>query len=405
MFRQLLTLQFSLLSIVAFSQSMNTYTNREEIVTRLGKYLHPDNLGLIEFYDASSREKVKDLVIDITEQGPEKLNINNLVIKGKSGVTDLTDSLKHCTYNLLKDGGVSFTFSAGKDYQICLKQDGYIPQQYTVNWRELLLNKEVGLIVNKLDCKSLTGLVSSKNVLFDLSDLNLRLLDKVNKEEKKISMNAWGSFNLFLEYNKAYLLEFYEGDVKKHTIELPVLCKDHSFDNVISKTKDFDFVLQESTGSRIIIPTKHWTNTDFLINNYNKQELLQHFLDNNAAEIRKGIVFQLSNYSYDYVKLEFSEQSKKEFALLDQLLHMYPGMKISINVHTDSEGSNSFNQRFTYDIAEKISRILSNRGIDKNRILSRGMGEAFPLLDTDPMLTDKEKDLRNRRVEVEILEF
>ena len=384
---------------------MNNYINREEIVNRLNKYLHQDKKGLIEFYDVNTKEKIKDIDIEIIEKAPERFNSTKLIDKTDSIVNAEYPTGKRSPYFKLKDGGITFDVNIGMDYQINLKQDGFVHQEYYINWRELLLNKEVGLVVKKLDCLNLNGLVTSKNVLFDLAALKLKLIDKLNKKERILSVNAWGAFALYLEYNTAYLLEFYDNNIKKQSIELPALKRNQAFLNVISNTEDFDFVLQESSGARVILPTKLWNNTDYQLVNYNKQSLLNHFLDENTMEMKRGLVFQLSNYNYNYVKLEFSEASKKEFDLLDQLLHLYPTMKISINVHTDSEGSTAFNQRFTYDIAEKINRYLCGRGIEKSRILSRGMGEAFPLINTDPSLNEKEKDLRNRRVEVEVLEF
>lgn len=405
MFRILLTLQISLISIFANSQSLNTYINREEIVNRLNKYLHQDKKGHIEFYDVNTKEKIKDIDVEIIEKAPEKFNSAKLVGKAVSTVNTENPIENRSSYFKLKEGGIAFDVKIGMDYQINLKQDGFVHQEYCINWRELLLNKEVGLVVKKVDCMNLNGLVTSKNVLFDLTVLKLKLIDKLNKKERILSINAWGAFALFLEYNTSYLLEFYDGNIKKQSIELPPLKKNQPFLNVISSTEDYDFVLQESSGARVILPTKLWNNTDYQLINYNKQSLLNHFLEDNSVEMKRGLVFQLSNYNYNYVKLEFSKASLKEFDLLDQLLHLYPTMKISINVHTDSEGSTAFNQRFTYDIAEKINRYLCGRGIEKSRILSRGMGEAFPLIITDPSLNEKEKDLRNRRVEVEVLEF
>ncbi|HMG14856.1 MAG TPA: OmpA family protein [Saprospiraceae bacterium] len=379
---------------------MNSYINREEIVNRLAKSLHPDNLGVINFYDESSKDKIKDLNIEIYELGKEKVNTASLVGIKESAPKDLFTEYKKSTIIKLNDGGYCFEVKPDKDYQISVKQGGFPQNQYKVNWRELILNKEVGLLIKKLDCKTLAGTITSKNVLLEMTNLQLRLIDKETKKETSLDLSASGAFGLLSECNKSYILEIFENNIKKHSIELTSFKKDQSFKDVVYNGKDFDFLLQEANSNRVIIPTSLLTNQDLTMINFNQNDLLVHFLNHQEFDIHKGMVFQLTNYSFDYGKLEFSESSKKEFDLLNQLLNLYPGMKVSINVHTDAAGSVSYSQRFTYDIAEKISRYLTNRGIDKARILSRGMGKSFPLENSD-----KDNSLRNRRVEVEILEF
>lgn len=66
--------------------------------------------------------------------------------------------------------------------------------------------------------------------------------------------------------------------------------------------------------------------------------------------------------------------------------------------HTDSSGSDAYNERLSRLRAEEVQRYFINDcGIDAKRLEAVGLGERFPLEDTDP------KSDQNRRVEFQAL--
>jgi hypothetical protein len=70
-----------------------------------------------------------------------------------------------------------------------------------------------------------------------------------------------------------------------------------------------------------------------------------------------------------------------------------------IGGHTNSNGSETFNLRLSDARAFEVMRWLAERGIDPARLVSKGYGEAQPLVpDTDP-----EAASLNRRVEFRVL--
>lgn len=72
---------------------------------------------------------------------------------------------------------------------------------------------------------------------------------------------------------------------------------------------------------------------------------------------------------------------------------------ILISGHTNSNGSEAYNQRLSDARAFEVMRWLAERGVDPARLMSKGYGEAQPLVpDTDP-----EAQTLNRRVEFRLL--
>jgi len=74
--------------------------------------------------------------------------------------------------------------------------------------------------------------------------------------------------------------------------------------------------------------------------------------------------------------------------------------KIRIEGHTDDRGSDSYNQRLSESRASAIMRYLVEAGIDPDRLVAVGYGEARPIDDNG---TEEGRE-RNRRVEFTILE-
>ena len=67
--------------------------------------------------------------------------------------------------------------------------------------------------------------------------------------------------------------------------------------------------------------------------------------------------------------------------------------------HTDSIGSDAYNQKLSVRRAESVKAYLVSKGIEPNRVYTEGKGEK------QPVASNKTKDGRqkNRRVEIEII--
>ena len=89
-------------------------------------------------------------------------------------------------------------------------------------------------------------------------------------------------------------------------------------------------------------------------------------------------------------------------AILDQAidaLKRYPEIKVELDGHTDSIGTDAYNQKLSERRAQIVSDYLTSHGIDPSRITAvKGFGESQPI-DTN---STKEGRARNRRTELKV---
>jgi outer membrane protein OmpA-like peptidoglycan-associated protein len=82
-------------------------------------------------------------------------------------------------------------------------------------------------------------------------------------------------------------------------------------------------------------------------------------------------------------------------------LVQYPNSIIDVYGHTDSTGSDAFNQRLSEQRAQSVTNYMVSRGVASTRIRWQGYGETQPIADNG---TDFGR-ARNRRVEIKIIPF
>ena len=94
---------------------------------------------------------------------------------------------------------------------------------------------------------------------------------------------------------------------------------------------------------------------------------------------------------------------KPEFRMtLDSIarsMSQYPNSLIDVYGHTDSTGSDPYNQTLSENRARTVANYLATQGVSATRIRSQGFGETMPIADN---MTDEGRR-RNRRVEIKIV--
>ena len=136
--------------------------------------------------------------------------------------------------------------------------------------------------------------------------------------------------------------------------------------------------------------------------------VIGHKMDKQAAEIAKtvpdakvervgeGIVVEFSsNVLFGFDSSNLSADAKVNLDKLVKILNVYPDTDIEVQGHTDSKGSQSYNQSLSENRAGEVSGYLFNNGISNNRIRTKGFGENMPKYDNN---TENGRS-QNRRVE------
>lgn len=74
-----------------------------------------------------------------------------------------------------------------------------------------------------------------------------------------------------------------------------------------------------------------------------------------------------------------------EIDRVTNVLNNYPQTTIRIEGHTDSTGSEDYNQRLSEKRAEAVKNALIHRGVDPRRIQAVGYGESQPISSNNAM--------------------
>jgi len=89
-------------------------------------------------------------------------------------------------------------------------------------------------------------------------------------------------------------------------------------------------------------------------------------------------------------------------AKLSDLVDKIKGINLEVIIavgHTDSVGSDAYNQKLSLRRSQAVKAYLISKGIDKTRIYTEGKGEKQPVADNKT----KEGRAKNRRVEIEVV--
>ena len=89
-------------------------------------------------------------------------------------------------------------------------------------------------------------------------------------------------------------------------------------------------------------------------------------------------------------------------AKLDDLVEKIKGINLEVIIavgHTDSVGSDAYNQKLSIRRSEAVKAYLVSKGIEKNRVYTEGKGEKQPIADNKTA----EGRAKNRRVEIEVV--
>ena len=129
------------------------------------------------------------------------------------------------------------------------------------------------------------------------------------------------------------------------------------------------------------------------------KELEQNIKGAKVERVGEGIQVTFeSGLLYDFDSDVVRPEAKTNLRELALSLEKYPGSDLLILGHTDSQGSDEYNQGLSERRANAAAGYLRSQGVSGSRIATRGLGE------TEPVASNETEAGRqaNRRVEVSI---
>jgi OmpA-OmpF porin, OOP family len=196
--------------------------------------------------------------------------------------------------------------------------------------------------------------------------ITLYLVDKKTNEKieiKKDSTNQTGSYFMKLEQGNNYQLHFHK----------PGYFKNH-----------YDVSTENIFESDTIVMNAMW-----------------------MEKIPKEPIV-VKNIYYPFDKSYLTEESKTVIdTTLLLILVENPEIIIEVSSHTDSKGSDAYNDRLSQDRAQSVVNYLIEKGIDKKRLKAKGYGERVPIApnENEDGSDNEEGRAKNRRTEFKIIGF
>jgi OOP family OmpA-OmpF porin len=117
-----------------------------------------------------------------------------------------------------------------------------------------------------------------------------------------------------------------------------------------------------------------------------------------AAPVSEKVTFAADAF-FDFDKSVLKPEAK---AKLDDLVGKTSAVALEVIIavgHTDSAGTDAYNQKLSVARSEAVKAYLVGKGIEKNRVYTEGKGEKQPVADNKT----SEGRAKNRRVEIEVV--
>ena len=115
-----------------------------------------------------------------------------------------------------------------------------------------------------------------------------------------------------------------------------------------------------------------------------------------TRDTARGLIVNMSDVLFDFGKYTLRPGARERLAKLSGVVLAHPGLKLDVEGHTDSIGSEQFNQKLSEDRAQAVRDYLVAQGLRADNITSRGFGKMRPVASNDT----NEGRQQNRRVEI-----
>src|ERR1700674_1345405 len=104
----------------------------------------------------------------------------------------------------------------------------------------------------------------------------------------------------------------------------------------------------------------------------------------------------MSDVLFDTGKYSLKPGAREKLAKIGGIILAHPGLKLEVEGHTDSVGSDEYNQRLSEQRANSVRGYLVSQGVSADAITAIGFGKTNPVTDNNTA-TGRQQ---NRRVEL-----
>ncbi len=268
-------------------------------------------------------------------------------------------------------GKARYTFFGEKLYIVLVSKEGYSTRELVYSTGGNRGSDEVEVTLEKIHCATLKGAVVDEATQRGLANAVIRITNHCNQKQQVMMTDEKGQFEYCLPLNCGYSISA----MKEHYLETGHQLAANRLST--AEEKELTFSMRTSSANRP------------------KPE---------SPAISKGSVIVLENIYYDFNKSSIRSGAARELDHLLGIMQRYPVMQIELGSHTDSRGSNDYNERLSLARAQSAKAYLVARGIAQERIRAVGYGESQLRNNcSDGVRCAETEHQYNRRTEVKVL--
>lgn len=115
-----------------------------------------------------------------------------------------------------------------------------------------------------------------------------------------------------------------------------------------------------------------------------------------TRDTARGLIANMSDVLFKTGRFELMPTARERLAKVSGIVLAYPSLHLQVEGHTDSVGSDEYNQTLSEKRADAVRDFLVQQGVSAESIEARGFGKAVPIASNDT----PEGRQQNRRVEL-----
>jgi outer membrane protein OmpA-like peptidoglycan-associated protein len=115
-----------------------------------------------------------------------------------------------------------------------------------------------------------------------------------------------------------------------------------------------------------------------------------------TRDTARGLIVNMPDVLFDFNKYSLKPEARERLAKISGIIEAYPGLKLQVEGHTDSIGSDQYNQQLSEKRAGSVRAYLVSNGVRPDSVTAEGFGKADPVADNS---TAQGRKL-NRRVDM-----
>jgi len=115
-----------------------------------------------------------------------------------------------------------------------------------------------------------------------------------------------------------------------------------------------------------------------------------------TRESARGLIVNINDVLFDFNQYTLKPGAREKMAKVAGILLAYPGLKVQLEGHTDSVGSDDYNMKLSENRANTVREYLQSQGVPPGNLTAVGYGKTQPVASNDTAAGRQQ----NRRVEM-----